>query len=542
MIPSRGLPPRQLSSLAARQTSALRSATSRKFSSVPRTSTFSAPSCRTNSLRATNWRAGANSTTKAALSSSAVRHGSWYVPWSWGKSNTPANTTSPEPTPELVPEPTAEPVVTTATPELQPAGIEQPAGATANSSHSLNDGTSIEDLLEKVADAPPADPSFIDPSVPISYWGNLKDLGMDYGWGPSAFFESILELVYVNGELGWAASIVASGIILRVGLFFTFQRMGSDANAKMVAMKPLLQPLQDQMEDAKRQGDDDRVQMLKMKQQGIMKDVGADLFKTFGTGVAQAVFGYGAWRTLRGISSLPAPGLSTDGWAWFTDLTVADPYYILPLATGGILYMTLKKGGETGLQDQTAQTSMQKNVIMIFPAMMTMMTSWQPAAVQLYFLTTGMTGYVTARLLKMESVRRFLRIRLLPSPESNKLYSKILAGDVELSQVKDTHGKMRYQKPNAPAPKTRTFASSVNLKSGARLPAHLKVPEPEVKAEAPKSAWERLKAAPKDLGKKIEKWQDPRDPGVKRRQDARLKQKQALAKYEKERNRSLKGQ
>jgi YidC/Oxa1 family membrane protein insertase len=155
----------------------------------------------------------------------------------------------------------------------------------------------------------------------------------------------MLELVYINAELGWAGTIVASALILRTGLFFTFQRWGSDAMAKSVAMKPVLQPLQDEMEEAKRKGDDERVQMLKMKQQSVMKDVGVDVFKSMGTAIAQGVFGYGAWRSLRGISSLPAPGITTDGWFWFTDLSVPDPYYLLPVITGGIMYQVIKVRG-----------------------------------------------------------------------------------------------------------------------------------------------------------------------------------------------------
>jgi YidC/Oxa1 family membrane protein insertase len=82
--------------------------------------------------------------------------------------------------------------------------------------------------------------------------------------------------------------------------------------------------------------------MLKLKQQGIMKDVGVDIWKQVGAGVAQGVFGYGAWRAIGGLSKLPAPGMSTDGWAWFTDLTVADPYYLLPVMTGGVLFVLMK--------------------------------------------------------------------------------------------------------------------------------------------------------------------------------------------------------
>ena len=282
------------------------------------------------------------STPSVAFSSSAVRYGSWYAPWSWGKSSPPPSASptelTPEPAPAPVPEPVPEPVVTTATPELQPAGIDQSAASVAPTH--LSDGISVEDLLND----PPVSTasSFVDPTTPISYWGNLKDLGLDYGWGPSAFYESLMEVIYINTEMGWAATIVASALALRVSLFFTFQRWASDSNAKMVAMKPILQPLQSQMEEAKRQGDEEKSQMLKLKQQGIMKDVGVDIWKQVGAGVAQGVFGYGAWRAIGGLSKLPAPGMSTDGWAWFTDLTVADPYYLLPVMTGGVLFVLMK--------------------------------------------------------------------------------------------------------------------------------------------------------------------------------------------------------
>ena len=73
-----------------------------------------------------------------------------------------------------------------------------------------------------------------------------------------------------------------------------------------------------------------------------MGEAGGALWQSLMTPVLQGVFGFGAFRCLRGMTTLPVPGLSTEGWAWFTDLTVSDPYYILPMATGGIMYVIIK--------------------------------------------------------------------------------------------------------------------------------------------------------------------------------------------------------
>lgn len=53
---------------------------------------------------------------------------------------------------------------------------------------------------------------------------------------------------------------------------------------------------------------------------------------------------------LRKMAYLPVPSLQTGGALWFTDLTLADPYYILPLAVTGTMFAIL----EVSVTTQTA--------------------------------------------------------------------------------------------------------------------------------------------------------------------------------------------
>ena len=45
---------------------------------------------------------------------------------------------------------------------------------------------------------------------------------------------------------------------------------------------------------------------------------------------------------LRGMANLPLESMMHGGLFWFQDLTVADPFYALPLLTSASLYLQFK--------------------------------------------------------------------------------------------------------------------------------------------------------------------------------------------------------
>lgn len=49
---------------------------------------------------------------------------------------------------------------------------------------------------------------------------------------------------------------------------------------------------------------------------------------------------------LNGMANLPVESLKVGGLAWFTDLTVSDPYFLLPIFTTSSLLLNLKVGGD----------------------------------------------------------------------------------------------------------------------------------------------------------------------------------------------------
>ena len=49
---------------------------------------------------------------------------------------------------------------------------------------------------------------------------------------------------------------------------------------------------------------------------------------------------------LNGMARLPVDSLKVGGLAWFSDLTVSDPYFLLPILTTSSLLINLKVGGD----------------------------------------------------------------------------------------------------------------------------------------------------------------------------------------------------
>lgn len=58
--------------------------------------------------------------------------------------------------------------------------------------------------------------------------------------------------------------------------------------------------------------------------------------------VGQALLGYGSFRLLRNMANLPVPGMDESGFLWLQDLTISDPYLILPMSTAIMLHWTFK--------------------------------------------------------------------------------------------------------------------------------------------------------------------------------------------------------
>jgi YidC/Oxa1 family membrane protein insertase len=174
--------------------------------------------------------------------------------------------------------------------------------------------------------------------------GYLKSLGLDYGWGPSAMMETLLESIHIYTGLPWWASTMVAALAIRLALFKT-TLIASDTSVKLNQVKPLVNPIRARMLQCVREGDNFAAMKAKQELTVIHEIHGLKPWKGF-LPLLHLPLGFGCFRVLTGISSLPVPGLYSESLLWITDLTTIDPFFILPLSTGVFMHLTLKVGSD----------------------------------------------------------------------------------------------------------------------------------------------------------------------------------------------------
>jgi YidC/Oxa1 family membrane protein insertase len=173
--------------------------------------------------------------------------------------------------------------------------------------------------------------------------GYLKALGLDYGWGPTALIQYLFEHVHVYSGTPWWASIMLTAIVVRVALLKLYID-ASDQGARLARASSKMKPLQQKITAATAARNMQARVVLTQELRNVMNAEGVSYVKMLAP-FSQVFLGYGTFRLMRGMASLPVPGLDEGGFLWLKDLTAADPLYLLPVVTSVNMYYTFKVGG-----------------------------------------------------------------------------------------------------------------------------------------------------------------------------------------------------
>ncbi|KAG8277554.1 Mitochondrial inner membrane protein oxa1l [Homalodisca vitripennis] len=124
-------------------------------------------------------------------------------------------------------------------------------------------------------------------------------------------------------------------------------------------------------------------------------------------GIGAPVF-ISVFMGLRGMSSIPVESLKTGGLWWFTDLTVPDQFYILPLITSATLFLTIKVGAETG--QPTQNMIIMKYVMMGLPLIVFPFTLNFHGLMLVYWTTSNFISLCQVGFLRVPKVREYFKI------------------------------------------------------------------------------------------------------------------------------------
>lgn len=172
-------------------------------------------------------------------------------------------------------------------------------------------------------------PIAIEKLQSISQIGDLESLGLCSWFTPVGYIERLLETVHVFGGMEWIGTIALTVVIFRIALF-PLAAKAQRSSVMLQNVKPFSQVHMDRAEVLKRNGDTQGAKQQFQKSFQVMKDRGVNPATSALLALSQIPLFIAFFLALRKMADVQVPGLSTGGALWFPDLTMADPFCVLP--------------------------------------------------------------------------------------------------------------------------------------------------------------------------------------------------------------------
>ncbi|KAF6724484.1 Mitochondrial inner membrane protein OXA1L [Oryzias melastigma] len=329
----------------------------------------------------------------------AIRHSSSQIPPDDGFMAAPSIESSSSP---AVSPPTG-PVI----PQTVPEQIDAAASSSSSAPSLLLEAppTPADPIILQSA-AGDAAPTAVDLLQALSAEPRLAELGLA-GHTPVGLIQNLLEFFHMDLGLPWWGAIVVGTVLARLAVFPVIVK-GQREAAKLNNVLPDITKLTTKMNEAKQSGNKFEFAKAYSELNMFQKKHDVNPLRGFLVPLVQAPVFISFFIALRKMAYLPVPSLQTGGMLWFTDLTAADPFYILPIAVTGTMFFILELGAESGIDNPNLRAM--KTVFRIMPLIILPLTINFPTAVFTYWLTSNLFSLGQVALLRHPAVRRKFNI------------------------------------------------------------------------------------------------------------------------------------
>ncbi|KAL5109390.1 Mitochondrial inner membrane protein OXA1L [Taenia crassiceps] len=275
--------------------------------------------------------------------------------------------------------------------------------------------TCVSDKIPDVPQMPPIE----DTAPVLNALGEptFTSLGLNSYW-PSGWYQAVLEFLHVNLNLPWWAAIATTTVVIRLCLipFVIKQRRKL---ASYTNIMPHIHALQNRMTKARITSN--YIEMMKVSQemQQLMKNNDFNPLSSMSLVFVQVPIFLSVFAGLRGMAQLPVESLQTGGLGWFADLTVCDPFYILPLYSMSSIFLMFEFGADVSSQGITPGVRL---AMRVFPVVGFFMIMHMPSALLWYWSISNTISISQALILRTKSVRTYLNFpqKVESPPQSGK--------------------------------------------------------------------------------------------------------------------------
>ncbi|MEF9977860.1 MAG: membrane protein insertase YidC [Thermomonas sp.] len=182
----------------------------------------------------------------------------------------------------------------------------------------------------------------------------------------------LTQLHKLTHNWGWA--IVLLVVVIKL-LLYPLSAAQYKSMAKMRKFQPRIEQLKERYGDDKQKF---QMAMLELYKKEKINPAGGCLPILIQMPVFLALY----YVLLEGVELRQAPWIM----GWVNDLTARDPFFILPIVNGAVMWLTQKMTPMVGMDP------MQKKMMQMMPLVMAVMFAFFPAGLVLYWVTNGSLG------------------------------------------------------------------------------------------------------------------------------------------------------
>ncbi|XP_050538034.1 mitochondrial inner membrane protein OXA1L-like isoform X1 [Daktulosphaira vitifoliae] len=256
----------------------------------------------------------------------------------------------------------------------------------------------------------------------------LESAGLG-SWTPVGILQNALQYMHVSFDMPWWLTIIAGTAILRL-LVFPLVISSQRHTIKMNNNMPKIQEYQQKISECRLQGNPYEMARASQELMLFMKSNHVNPIKGMILPAIQFPIFLSMFLGLRGMAMLPLESLTYGGLWWFTDLTLPDQFFILPIVTVATLGLTIELGADIGKLTSSGvgfgkylKYGLRLLPLAIFPFIMNF-----PCAVCLYWASTNFISLTQVMFLRIPKVRKYFNIEEKKKFEKPKT-KKGLIGD-----------------------------------------------------------------------------------------------------------------
>lgn len=147
---------------------------------------------------------------------------------------------------------------------------------------------------------------------------------------PATFTAHFLETIHSLPGLSWPGAIVAFTLGMRLALFPAYLKQ-TKATIMASNLKDEVAAYQSRIEALRSDGKFDEARLALQDMYTFLKKNNAHPVRTIALSLIPVPVFMSTFFALRNMSNQPLLSFMDGGWAWFSNLTIPDPLYILPV-------------------------------------------------------------------------------------------------------------------------------------------------------------------------------------------------------------------